>query len=278
MDIINIEAWRGIVTSSLTTLWTKIASFAPNLIGAILILIIGYFVSKILAKLGQSILVKLGFDKLCQRTGIQDTLTSSGINKPVSYIIGIIIFWLIMMMFLISVSETMGLDTVAQTVESFVLYLPNVIGAVIIFAIGAAISGFVRDLVNNGASRLGMDYSKALSTTVYGVLIVVASILAIDQLRIDTSFLANAIQILLLAAGAGLAITLGFGTRHISQHLISGIYAREIYNSGDHIQMGDIDGVVEQVGTVSTLITTNNGHKVQIPNHKLINVAVTKLS
>lgn len=278
MELLSIDAWREIFVSSLTTLWTKVASFAPNLIGAIIILIAGYFVSKILARVFQSILARLGFDKVCDRVGIHRTLQSTGIEKTGSQIVALIIFWLIMLMFLISVSETMGLDNVAETIEAFVLYLPNVIGAVVIFVIGAAIAGFVRDLVNNAASRFGMDYAAPLSSVVYGVLIVVISILSIDQLQVDTSFLANAIQILLLAIGAALALTLGFGTRQISQQLVSGIYARDIYANGDQIEIDDIKGVVEEVGTVTIRIALANGNTVQIPNNKLINATVTKLA
>jgi len=278
MEILNIEAWRNIFISSLTTLWAKLANFAPNLIGAIIILIVGYFASKIFARVIQSILARIGFDKLCDGIGVQRTLRLSGIEKTGSQIVALIIFWLIMLMFLISVSETMGLDNIAQTIESFVLYLPNVIGAVIIFVIGAAIAGFIRDLVNNAATRFGMDYADALATVVYSVLIVVISILAIDQLQVDTSFLANAIQILLLAVGSALAITLGLGTRQISQHLVSGIYAREIYANGDKIQINDLTGVVEEIGTVSSRIILADGNTVQIPNHRLINMTVTKLT
>ncbi len=277
MEILNVDAWRDIFVSSLTTLWTKIASFAPNFIGAIFILIIGYFVSKTLARIFQSILVRLCFDRVCERVGIQRILTLSGIEKTGSQILVLIIFWLIMLMFLISVSETMGLDSVAETVGAFVLYLPNVIGAVIIFVIGAAIAGVARDLVKNAASRFAMDYASPLASVVYGVLIVVISILAIDQLQVDTSFLANAIQILLLAIGAALALTLGLGTRQISQQLVSGVYAREIYANGDHVEFDNIKGVIEEIGTVSSRISMADGNTVQIPNNKLLNATITKL-
>ncbi len=276
MEILSIDAWREIFVTSLTTLWTKLASFAPNLLGAFLILIIGYFVSKLLAKIFQTILVRLRFDTVCERIGIQKTLAASGIEKSGSEIVALLIFWLVMLMFLISVSETMGLDNVAATVETFVLYLPNVIGAVIIFVIGAAIAGFVRELVSNTASRLGMDYASSLSSVTYGVLIMVVGILAVDQLQVDTSFLANAIQILLFAIGLALALTLGFGTRQISQHLVSGIYARELFNHGDHVEFDNIKGVVDEVGTVSSRIKLTGGGTVQIPNTRLISTTVTK--
>ena len=95
MEFLSVEAWRDIFINSLTSLWAKVANFAPNLIGALFILVIGYFISKFLARVFQSILARLGFDKLCDRTGIERALRSSGIEKTGSQIVALIIFWLI---------------------------------------------------------------------------------------------------------------------------------------------------------------------------------------
>jgi len=278
MEILSIEVWRDVVTNALSTLWEKLASFAPNLIGAILILIIGYFVSKFISKFCRALLSKIGFDKACDRVGIHNTLTSVAIETKGSALVSGIVFWLIMLMFMISVSETLGLDKVAITVESFVLYLPNVIAAVLIFVIGSVIASFTKDLVNNGAERIGMEYAKPLSSFVYGILIVVISMLSLEQLQFDTNLLSNVIQIMIVAAGLALAITLGLGTRQISQQLVSGIYAREIYTNGDHIKIDNSEGVIEEVGSVSSRVALKNGQKIQVPNQLLIDSVVTRLS
>ncbi len=278
MEILSIEVWRDVVTNALSTLWEKLASFAPNLIGAIVILIVGYFISKFISRICRALLSKIGFDKACDRIGIHNTLTSVAIETKGSALVSGIIFWLIMLMFMISVSETLGLDKVALTVESFVLYLPNVIAAVLIFVIGSVIASFTKDLVYNGAERIGMEYAKPLSSFVYGILIVVIAMLSIEQLQIDTNLLSNVIQIIIIAAGLALALTLGLGTRQISQQLVSGVYAREIYTNGEHIKIDDTEGVIEEVGTVSSRVALKNGQKIQIPNQKLIDSVVTRLS
>jgi small-conductance mechanosensitive channel len=277
MEILSIEVWRNIVTNALSTLWEKLASFAPNLIGAIIILIIGYIASKIISKVFRTLLGKIGFDKACDRIGLHNALSSTGIESKGSVLISGIIFWLIMLMFVISVSETLGLDKVALTVESFVLYLPNVIAAALIFVIGSVIAAFTRDLVNSGAERVGMEYAKPLSSFIYGVLIVVISMLAIEQLQFDTHLLSNAIQILLVAVGLALALTMGLGTRQLSQQLVSGVYAREIFNNGDRIKIEGSEGVIEEIGSVSSRIAINKGQTIQIPNAKLVDSIVIKL-
>ena len=278
MEILSIDVWRNVVTNALSTLWEKLASFAPNLVGAIIILIIGYFIARILARISRTLLSKVGFDKACDKIGIHTALSSTGIDTKGSIFISGIIFWLVMLMFLISISETLGLDKVAITVESFVLYLPNVIAASVVFVIGAAIAGFTRDIVNTGASRVGMEYAKPLSSFVYGVLIVVISMLAIEQLQLNTELLSNAIQIILVAAGLALALTLGLGTRQISEQLVSGVYAREIFANGDKVKIEDSEGVLEEVGSVSSRVVLTNGQKIQVPNQMLIGTVVTRLS
>lgn len=276
MEILSIDVWRDVATNALSTLWEKLASFAPNLIGAIVILVVGYIISKMIAKIFRVFLTKIGFDKACDRVGVHSALISTGIESKGSVLISGIIFWLIMLMFIISVSETLGLDKVALTVESFVLYLPNVIAAALIFVIGSIIASFTKDLVYNGADRLGMEYAKPLSSFFYGVLIVVISLLAIEQLQFDTALLSNVILILLVAVGLALAITLGLGTKQISQQLVSGVYAREIFRNGDRIKIEGSEGVIEEIGSVSSRILLDNAEKIQIPNDILIESIVER--
>lgn len=270
MEILDVNRWEGIVTNSLTTLWDKIAGFAPNVVGAIVILVIGFFLARLLAKLSKLLLTKIGFDRACDKAGINRAIKSAGLNLTGVTFVSTLIFWFIMLLFIISVSETLGLSNVASTVETFVLYLPKVIGAVIIFVIGMMIAGFSRDLIANAAGKIGMEYARPLGSVVYGVLVLVIGMLAIGQLEIDTTLIYNVIQILLLAIGLALALTLGFGTRQISQQLVAGVYARDIFQTGTRVKIGEIEGRIKEVGTVTSEITADNGKSYTIPNHQLI--------
>jgi small-conductance mechanosensitive channel len=276
MDILNIEEWRNILVDALSTLWSKLAGFAPNLVGAIFVLIIGYFIAKLIAKIVQSLLIKVHFDVAFERIGASSAFATVGLPSSGSKLVGTLTFWFILLIFLISVAETLGLDEVAQTIETFVLYLPSVIGAVLVFVVGALIAAILRDMIRSGADRLGVEYANPLANVSYGILIVIVSILSIEQLKFDTTILVHVLEILLIAAGAALALTLGLGSKRISAELISGVYARELFQPGGSVSFKDVQGTIEQVGSVSTIIKTASGEKLVVPNHQLLESIVTR--
>jgi hypothetical protein len=115
------------IQQSMTELWTKVAGFIPNLVGTILILIVGYIVSKLLQRTATAILRRLHFDKASEKTGLNDTFKKVGIRRTASEIVGAVVFWLYMLMFFISAADALGLDNVSRTIDSFVIYLPNVV-------------------------------------------------------------------------------------------------------------------------------------------------------
>jgi small-conductance mechanosensitive channel len=268
------EQLKDIMVAATANPWAKIVAFIPNVLGMLVILIVGYLVAKGLQRLGTVVLQRIGFDKLSSRVGLPTILDQAGIRATASEILGQLVFWLFMLTFLISAAETLGLGNVSQTIDAFVRYLPNVIGAVVIFIVGLTLAHFVRDLVRSGAEGLGVDYAKGLSNLAYGALIVVVGSLAVGQLQIETVLFNRVVEIVLIATGAALALALGLGTRDIAKHVVSGVYIRELYKPGTNLSVGEDSGSLQDVGTVITRIKTPEGRTIYIPNGQLTEIVV----
>ena len=166
----NPEQLKDIIVAATTNPWAKMMAFIPNLLGMLIILLVGYMISRGLQKLMALILRRVGFDRLSSRVGLHAMFEQAGIQATASDIIGRLVFWLFMLTFLISATETLGLSNLSRTIDAFVRYLPHVIGAVVIFIIGMTLAHFVRDLVRGGAEGLGVDYAKGLGSLEYGSL------------------------------------------------------------------------------------------------------------
>lgn len=271
----NVDIWRETLLAVMTTLWSKVAGFVPNLVGAILLLIIGYFLGKTLCFLLTKGLKRAGFNKLSEQVGISRTLTRANILLSASEIVGKLAFWIIMLTFVVTATEALGLPRVSETIDEFVLYLPKVIGAVLVLIIGLFLAHFVRDMIRSGAEAIGIDYAKPLSSTVYGILFVIIVSLSVSQLEIDTRLLDNVISILIAAMGVAAALSLGMGTRDLSANIVAGVYVRDLYQSGDSIQVGSIEGILESVGTVKTQITQKDGTLISLANSSLVKTQVS---
>lgn len=266
--------WTEPLVEAMTALWTKIAAFLPNLAGMLVILIVGYFVSKLLQKIATGVLRKARFDDGSEKVGLQNTLQKVGIRSTASEIVGKIVFWLFMLTFLISATETLGLENVSKTIDSFVAYLPNVIAAAVIVVVGLVLAHFVQNVVQAGAESIGVEYARTLGRLSYIVLLVVVGTLAIGQLGIETTLLNRIVEIVLIAAATALALALGLGTRDIARNVVAGVYARDLYKNGSEIQVDGQKGSVQSVGTVSTTIKTSEDRLVHIPNSQLTEAVV----
>ena len=128
-----------------------------------------------------------------------------------------------------SASESVGLERSSSTINSLVQYLPRVLGAVFILAIGLFVATFARDSVRGAAKSMDSRYAKILGRAAYVRLAVIAVALAIGQLELEAQLLAVAIAVPMTAAGVGAALAFGLGAREVAANLLAGAYLRDSY-------------------------------------------------
>ena len=252
---------------------TKLLAFAPNIIAALLMLVLGYIIAKFISFLISRLFARIGINKLSDKVGLSSTIADAGFDSKLSHMMGAVFFWIVMLTFIVSAAEALGLERVSGTIDDFVLYLPKVIAASIILLSGLFVSNFVRNGIKTGASAVSADYSKVLSNAAYGFLVVISVVLAISQLDIDVTLINRVLQILLLTVAVAVMLSMGLGTKEISSNVMAGIYLRDVYKVGASIEVDGFSGVVSRVGTTKTELE-NESESVSIPNQHLLNAVV----
>jgi small-conductance mechanosensitive channel len=220
-----------------------------------------------------SILRRLRFDPLIERTGITGSLRGLGVKMPLSQILAQTIFTLLLLSFLITSTRLMGLGAVAQLLENLLNFLPNIIAAVIIFLLGGVVAQFLGNLVSTLGSASGVTYAARLGRIVQYMISLFVVVLALGQLGIDTSILVTAITIVIAAFGLALGLSLGLGARTVVNNILAGYYMRQRFPVGQPIAYFDVRGEVSVVGGTSTVVRTGDGDVV-IPNSALIDSVV----
>ena len=263
-----------IFLESLQALFIKIVAYTPNIIAALLLVIVGYLVARLIAFIITSLCNQIGLNKLSAKVGISNVLEKSGVKRSFSSIIGTIIFWMIMLTFLVSSANTLGLDRVSTTIDSFILYLPKVIAAALVLLVGLFVSSFFKNAIKTSTSHMNVEYGQVLSQTAYSLLVVVSIVLAVSQLDIDVTLIVRIISIALLAIAVAVMLSLGLGTREISSNVMSGIYLRDLYKVGSTIEVGELRGEVIEVGSTKTLIKAGDNYH-SISNVELMSSVVT---
>ena len=250
----EFQALQQAIMSPMTALWTKVVGYIPNLLSAVFIIVVGYFVARFVRFVLAQFLGKVGVDKLSEKAGLADILANIGVMSQPSQLIGVVGFWLIMLTFMVSAADALGLPRVSATIDDFVLYLPKVIGAAFVVLVGLFLAKFMRNAVQGLGDTMNLSYARGLALAVYSLLIIVVVSLAIGQLDIETELLNFAVSILLLSVGAAVALSLGLGTRDIAANIIAGVYARELFKAGSNIEIDDVKGKVVEVGTAKTIV------------------------
>ena len=158
----QFDIWTQSLLTAMNTLWGKLAGFIPNLLGALVVVLLGFVIAKLLDALLSKLLAKLGLDRLMGGTGLTKLLARVGIQVPVSTLVGKIVYWFVLLVFLVSAAESLGLQRVSATLDVLALYLPKVFGAALVLIVGVLLAQLVNSVVRGAADGVGLEYANGL--------------------------------------------------------------------------------------------------------------------
>jgi hypothetical protein len=200
--LLAIEWSRGVEDA-----WTNVATFVPKLVGFLLILVIGYIVAKIIARIAGEVLERVGFDRAVERGGIKKALESS--KYDASDLVGKVIFYALMLIVLQMAFGVFGPNPISDLLEGVIAYLPKVIAAIIIIVVAAAIAAAVKEIIQ--AALGGLSYGKALAVGASVAILAVGFFAALDQLQIAPRIVTGLFYALLATVAGSAIIAIGGG-------------------------------------------------------------------
>jgi len=195
-------------------------NFFLRFLAAVIVFVIGWLLAKLIKSVVVKALKALRVDSIAEQVKITAFLLKGGIKYTLSEIVGIIIYWVIILGVLISSLNILGLTGVASLLEKVLIYLPNVIGALIILVIGLFISVFISSVVRATAANVGLTQANLLSKIAQIAILIFATIIALDQLKVG-AVLISAMNIILAAIGLGLALAFGLGCKDVAAKFLS---------------------------------------------------------
>ena len=211
---------------SVTTALQNFIGFLPALVGAIIILVIGWIVAGLLAKLVEAGLKRVGFERAANSTGITSMIQRSGSSFTASAVVAEIVKWFIRLIAIQAAASVLGLDQISAIINAILLWLPNLVVAIAILVIGALIARFVSRLVQGSTGQMGFSNPELLGNIAHYAILTFAVIAAIDQLGIaetvvNTLFI-GAVATVALATG----LAFGLGGQQTAGRITEGWYAR----------------------------------------------------
>jgi len=212
--------WNAVVMVPVRTILARVAGFLPTLIGVLVILIAGWIIAGMLKSLVIKVLKLIQLDTASEKSGLGDVLRRGGIRQTLSELIGVLIYWLIMLLVFMTSLNALGMTVAASLLDKVILYIPNVIAAIFILALGIFFSSMVGTVVRTASSNAGITQAKFLGQLTQIVIMIFATIITLEQLNIASSVLNFAVNIILASMGLALAIAVGLGSKDIAGRMM----------------------------------------------------------
>ena len=227
MSLPHVGSWLEAVMLSLTAALVTFLSFLPAIIGAIIILIVGWIIAGILGRVVTAVLEKVGFERAAARTGVSDFIHRAGVQDArASRVIGELVKWFVRLLFLEAAAEAVHLTAVTQIINHIVLFIPNLIVALIVLMIGALIARFVSDLVRGSAAEMGFGSPNLLASIARVAIMAFAVIIAVNQIGIAATLINTLFAGLVLALALAVGLAFGLGGRETAAQMWQRWYER----------------------------------------------------
>ena len=247
------ETWQGVVDQLIT--------FVPQLLMAVLILVIGWVIARILGATARRGL--LLFDRLFQRLPATRAWYPEGlVRNEHARLVGKLVFWMVMLFFIAFSTTALGWQMFAAWMADLLANLPNVITGVLIIFAGYLLANVVEVAARTAAASANFSRPAIPARIARLLTLLTALVIGIEQAGINVGFLTNLMLVVLTTTLAGAALAFGLGARGLVACIIGMQQLRRHVALGERIRVGEIEGVLIELTQTSMILETGHGREI----------------
>jgi hypothetical protein len=216
--------WYTVTMEALQNLWQAFLNFVPALLGAIIIFVIGWFVSVGIGKLVTEILKRIRFNQIFQKGNWDEALAKADIKVDAAGFIGAIVKWVLVIVFLLAAVEVLGLTKFADFLNGVLAYLPNVIVAALIFVVTVIVVDILEKIIRVTVESIKVGYGQLVSAVIKWSVWVFAVLAILDQLKFTAAdWVIEFVQIIAIGVVAMFAIAFGLGGKEAAAEILQDV-------------------------------------------------------
>lgn len=215
-----MENFINLILDPLNGLFLKFKMFVPNFLAMLVILFVGILLALLIKRTLMKFLAAINFDSWSDRMGFTKLMRKGDIWAKPSATLGVIVFWLLIIVTLMSGLNALQIPAIDQLVNQFFSYIPRLFSAAMILIVGYLLSGFISRAVLITAANSGFHYAKLLAEAVHTLLIVLILAMIMEQLQIAPSIVLAAFSIIFGGIVIALAIAFGVGGIDAARRII----------------------------------------------------------
>ncbi len=250
------QVWLQALNDNYRDLVAAAAALLPKLLGAVLVLVVGWLLAVALRTL--ALRLGRGLDRLYEAARQRSGQTAA-LRWPLSRVLAWTVYWLILVFFLIAAVNILGLPGVPQLLAALLRILPAVLVAAVLLLVVYLVSALVAKLVTTAALSAGLAHAAVLGRLVRIFIMVFAAIIAIGHLGIDVTLLVNLVTVVAALAFGAAALAFGLGAAPQVRNIIATSYVRQTYRVGQRVRIDELEGEILEFTPVAVVLDAPGG-------------------
>jgi len=198
-----------------------ILTFIPRVIGFLVILIVGLILATVVSRTLTLVLRKVGFDRMANRIGLSRFEQRMGITLDPAGILGKIVYWFILLIFLVPAADALGLPAVSNILNTLVAYIPNVFVAILVLFLGTLAATFVADLVRGAVASANIGSPRIFAGIARWAIIGFSALVALEQLQISTPLINELFGGIVAAMAIAFGLAFGLGGQEAARRWLA---------------------------------------------------------
>lgn len=243
-------------------------AYVPRVVAAIAILVVGLLLVRLAGRLAVRVLTAAGVDRLADRVGVHDALARAGLERSLARVLGVLLRLVLAVIVVFGALSLSGLAFLREFANEAVLFLPDLLAAVALVLVGLVLGGGARQRVDRLAYQ--MDLRGPLGPLVQAAVVAVLAIMALAQLGIPTAILTVVAGVGFAAVALTFALAFGLGSREVAREVSAGRYVSGAFAVGQEVSVDGLRGEIVAIESAACLLETDDGRRVRLPHHLLL--------
>ena len=221
--MLAVIEWNTLIVDPVIQMLTRILAYLPVLLGALVILIVGWIVAKAIRRLIDWLLKLIRFDILADKAGISEILKKGNLKISAREVVSSVVYWLIIIMVLVMTVDALGLPKSSDVLSSLFAYVPKVIAALLVLIVAMFLANFVSGIVRTAAGNANLPKPQVFAGVSRWAIIIFAVTVALEQLGIAPLLVTGTFNIILGGIVLALALAFGLGGKDAAAKYLEGL-------------------------------------------------------
>lgn len=276
--ILELQEWTATLTESVRRVAIQFLEFLPSILGAVVLLLVGWGVARLL---------RYATEKITEKTLIRLAHTrpmDTRIKQPQSYsaaptIASRLIFWIVMLFFILAAAEVLELEVISGVLTGVTTYLPRLLAGLLIVFMGLWFGEATRAVLTRSSRRAGLEQGDILGRLGQALVLLVVFSIAAGQIGIDNTVLVALVATLFGVLLGAIALAFAYGARTTIANMLAAQTIAQMYHAGDTIRIGTVEGKLLRITRTGLILETHEGQALvpakQFSEQESFNISAT---